>query len=113
MKSRLYSILVVSALSACASGPVSMGRDTYMMADTGAWSWSSGAALKANLYKEADEFCRVKGKEMMPVSSRQNNANMSGTFAHAELQFRCLSQGDPELKRPTMEAAPDIVIQSR
>jgi hypothetical protein len=109
-----YSVclLVGAFLSGCASsGPVPMGRDTFMMSQTGAWSWSSGSALKGNLYAEADQFCRSKGREMMPVSTRQNNANMTGTFAHAEIQFRCLLPGDPELSRPTMEPVPNTVIK--
>jgi hypothetical protein len=90
-----------------------MGRDTYIMSDTGAWSWSSGAKLKAGLYRDATLFCQEQGKEMMPVSSNQNNANMTGTFAQAEIQFRCLASIDPDLRRPTMEQRPDIVIHNK
>ena len=87
--------------SACASSSVvPMGRGIYVVADTGAWSWSSGAVIKAGLYQKADSFCRADGKELMPVGSAQNDGNFS-TFAHAELQFRCLAAGDPELRKPT------------
>lgn len=83
-----------------------------MMSDTGAWSWSSGGNLKAGIYKDAYAFCLKEGKEMMPVSTHQNDADFS-TFAQAEVQFRCLAKGDPELRRPTMQKSPDIVIKNQ
>jgi len=30
--------------------------------------------------------------------------------ANAELQFRCLDAGDPELRRPTLKSEPDVKI---
>ena len=97
---RIGFALLALLLSACASSSVvPIGRDTYMVADTGAWSWSSGAVIKTGLYQKADGYCRSEGKELMPVRSAQNDGSFS-TFAHAELQFRCLAPGDPELRRP-------------
>ena len=83
-------------LAGCASGPVAMGKDTYMMTDTGAWSWSSGAGLKAGLYKDANKFCADKSKVMLPLRSRQQDGSFNN-FGNAELQFKCLPEGDPEL----------------
>jgi len=83
-----------------------------MMSDTGAWSWSSGGNLKAEIYKDAYVFCQKQGKEMMPVSTSQNDGSFSD-FAHAEVQFRCLSKNDPEYRRPTMRKTPDILIETK
>lgn len=100
-------------LTACAaSGPVQVGRDTYMVANTGAWSWSSGAVLKGDLYQQANTFCQSRGLEVQPTNTSSNNGSFSG-FAHAELQFRCLANGDPELGRPLMRTAPNVVIENR
>jgi len=112
MSKKLWYASTLLLLTGCASGIVPIGPDTYMMSDTGAWSWSSGGNLKAGIYKEAYEFCLKEGKVMMPVNTNQTNANFSN-FAHAEVQFRCLDKGDPELRRPTMEKTPDIVIQNK
>lgn len=110
--SKSYAISLVSfLLASCASGVVPIGPDTYMLSDTGAYSWSSGGNLKANIYRDAYVFCQKQGKEMMPASTHQNDANFSN-FAHAEVQFRCLAKGDPELQRPVMKTSPNIVIQS-
>lgn len=112
MRPVVASLLLGFALCGCATDPVPMGRDTYLVADTGAWLWSSGAVLKAGLYQKANRFCGREGKELMPVNTGQNDGDFS-TFAHAELQFRCLASGDPELRRPILQRSPDIVIQSR
>lgn len=111
-KARLFAVAAATiAVTGCTSGPVLMGQDTYMMTGTGAWSWTAGAEVKGTLYQEATKFCRSEGKEFMPLHSRQNDANMAGSWAHAELQFRCLTHGDPELARPNMQPAPDAVVK--
>lgn len=104
------SLVLFTLLVGCASGPAQVGPDTYMMSDTGAWSWSSGSNLKAGLYNKAYSFCAEKGKEMMPANTSQNNADFS-TFAHAEITFRCLDKNDPELRRPLMESVPNIKVK--
>ena len=91
--SRFFSIVagLLSALllTCCAnSGPVPIGPDTYMMANTGAWSWSSGAALQGDLYREASAFCAASGKQIMTKDSRHNDSAMgfNAPFAHAETE---------------------------
>lgn len=108
-------LIIGAALSAigCTSGPILMGQDTYMMTGTGAWSWTSGAEVKGDLFQSAIQFCHNQKKEFMPLNSRQNDANMVGSWAHAELQFRCLQQGDPELGRPNMQPVPNVIIQAK
>ena len=111
-----YAYMVVSlalVASACSNGSVTpIGKDTYMLSGTAAWSWSSGAAIKADLFREADAFCRNQGKQVMPVSTDSNNGSFS-QFAQAEIDFRCLNENDPEFKRPNLEPAPNIRIDNR
>ena len=89
-----------------------MGKDTYMLSGTGAWSWSSGAALKGDLFREADAFCRSQDKQLMPVNTASNDGSFS-RLAQAELQFRCLTEGAPELARPNFEPVPNVRIENR
>ena len=92
--------LVVLVVSGCAhSGVVAMGPDTYMIANS-EWGFTSGSYQKAQALKEASEYCKRLGKEMLPISTTQNDVSFGKTPA-AEVQFRCLSPGDPELKRPS------------
>ena len=102
-------------LSACAttSGTadiVPIGKDTYMVGRPGGFFTISGGEVKAQLYRDANIFCRSQGKNLMPVSSESRNA-AAYTYATAELQFRCLADGDPDLGRPNMKARPDVTIE--
>lgn len=81
-----------------------MGPDTYMIANS-EWGFSSGSYQKAKAMNEASEYCKSIGKELLPISSRQNDVSFGKTPA-AEVQFKCLPPGDPELKRPTLQQAP-------
>lgn len=102
--------LLVLPLAGCGSnGPVPIGPDTYMDSGTAPWSWSSSGDVESGLYREAGTYCANQGKVMQPLSQNGNNADFSH-FAHADIQFRCLAQSDPEVHRPTMNPVPDVVI---
>ena len=105
MRSILLLVLATAILSACAhSGVVAIGPDTYMIANS-EWGFTSGSYQKAKALREASEYCKSIGKEMLPISTSQNDVSWGKTPA-AEVQFRCLSPGDPELKRPTPQPNP-------
>ena len=112
---RCATVVVIAAMftTSCSSGGVTpIGKDTYMMSGTAPWSWSSGASIKADLFREANTFCVQQGRQLMPVSTDGNNASFS-QFAQAEIEFRCLKEGDPELQRPNLEPAPNVRIDNR
>ena len=75
---------------------VPVGKDTYMLTASDKWS---GAELKAELFKMANVYCLNQNKELMPVRS-SSTPNTVQSRASAEVVFRCLLAGDPELKRP-------------
>ena len=105
-------IVATATLAACAhTGAVSIGPDTYMIANS-EWGFTSGGVQKAKVMKEASDYCKSIGKEMLPISTSQNDVAWGKTPA-AEVQFRCLSQGDPELRRPTLQLIPTTVIENR
>jgi hypothetical protein len=91
------------SIAACANSgdPVPMGRESYLLSSTGAWSWSAGGALKADLYREANAFCRSQGREWLPVHAVTTDGSFS-TFARAEVEFRCLAKDDPALQQPRL-----------
>jgi hypothetical protein len=80
-----------------------MGPDTYMIANS-EWGFSSGGYQKAKILQEASDYCHSIGREMLPIGSKQNDLRF-GRTPSAEVQFRCLPAGDPELKRPMPDAA--------
>jgi hypothetical protein len=108
----IFAWFLMPILAACSSSdPVPVGLDTYMVSDTGAWSWDSAGNMKAALFRKANAFCLAQGKELQPISTTANNADFE-TFAHGELDFRCLAPNDPELRRPILQPVPNIRIEN-
>jgi hypothetical protein len=71
----------------------------------------SGGALKAECYQEGNIYCKSLGKEFQPICDNSFDA-VPFRLEAAEIQFRCLSRGDPELSRPTMKPTPNMTIES-
>ena len=96
-------VMVTSAVcvlfGACAhSGVVKVGPDTYMIANS-EWGFTSGGYQKAKAIDEGSTYCANIGREILVLSSTQNDVSFGKTPA-AEVQFRCLLKGDRELTRP-------------
>lgn len=110
MRLLLASTIVLLIAGCSGPGIVPMGRDTYMVAKDGSFTTFGGGAVKAELYQEANAFCENKRKKLMPVKEASRDSGY-GRYANAELQFRCLDENDPELRRPTMESEPNVKIK--
>jgi hypothetical protein len=96
-------ILAAATLSGCAtnSGVVPMGPDTFMVSRQAASGFSGMGSLKADAYREAGEFCLKTGKTVRVISTNESQPPyIFGNFPRAEVNFMCLSSGDPELTRP-------------
>jgi hypothetical protein len=93
MTYRRTTLLLAIALAACQSSePARMGKDRYMLSGTGAWGgWSSGTAIKSELYRQATEFCQRQGKQMVPGPAVSNDIGFDD-IARAEVQFQCLPE---------------------
>ena len=105
----LLASVATLMLVACASTTevVPAGKDTYVVAgDDAAWEGTSGAKIKATLYKKANAHCEKMGKKLLPLDE-------SISSYAAELRFRCLEEDDPEYVRPIMESVPDVRIESK
>jgi hypothetical protein len=55
---------------------------------------SSGAELTTRLTKDADDYCKRRGKSSVMVASRENDATSGtlaapGKLAHSTVEFRC------------------------
>lgn len=90
---------VCALLGACAhSGVVKIGPDTYMIANS-EWGFTSGGYQQAKAADEGSKYCASMGREILVLSSTGNDVSFGKTPA-AEVRFRCLLKGDPELTRP-------------
>lgn len=90
----MRAALACLCLAGCASsGVIQTDPDTYMISKTGAGGiFSSGAAVKADLYTEANAFCAGKGMVVETVNATAKNAIPFARMNSAELQFRCVAR---------------------
>lgn len=87
---KTFALFFVSAAVAgcAASGVVSTGPDSYMIAKS-EWGFTSGAVHKARLMNEASEYCQGLGKQVLVTDSKANDVAFGKTPA-AEVYFRCI-----------------------
>ena len=90
MRIKLCIITAALVVAGCASktGIVPIGDGLYMASNMDSMAWSSGG-IKAELFKEAHEFCAKQGKALKPINSKGEDATLAGRYASAEIQFRC------------------------
>lgn len=93
MKRSCFAAIAALVATGCAStGVVPAGGDTYLLAKTGAGGmFSSGAAVAADLYAEANAFCGNKGQAVETIESEAENAIPFVRMNRASLKFRCTS----------------------
>lgn len=73
------------------NGAVNIGPDMYMIGGQGRFTDFSASAVKARYFEEAQRFCAQSGRLMQPLNSTGQDSGM-GTYASAEVQFRCTSK---------------------
>lgn len=95
-------------LTACVSmtSVTPAGKDTYLLAGDDAWEATSGFSIKTKLYQKANLYCESIGKNFLPLSD-------SSLGSSAQLRFRCLNEGDPDLIRPDLQPVPDVRIEHK
>lgn len=90
-------IVVLFVLSGCATtgtnGVVKIGPDLYMLGGLGNFTDFSSSGVKARFFQEGSAFCEKQGRVMQPVNSTGQDSGF-GTYASAEVQFRCLAKDD-------------------
>ena len=83
---------VVAAIAVVLAGCVSTGvievEDNLYMLSKQDWLAYTGGQVKVEMFKEAREFCRAKGKKMKVVDQTAQDYAI-GSSAGAEIQFSC------------------------
>lgn len=98
----MAAITVACLAGGCATtgtdGVVPIGPDLYMVGGLGRFTDFSSSAVKARLFQEASKHCVDMGRVMLPANSVGKDSGL-GTYASAEVQFRCLLPSDPRLSK--------------
>jgi hypothetical protein len=86
-----YPAILMLALTGCSStGVVPMDRDTYMLSERSAQvGFGPADGAKADIYREANEFCAKQNKKVETVSLQMTDSGFARP-ASASLQFRCV-----------------------
>ena len=110
---RLALVLLVGiAAMGCASPTVEpYGPDTYVVH---VGSSQSGAKAHQVAIRTANQYCVERGLHMLPYSESSGSSHniWIGPMSDVRFVFRCLSEGDPELRRTDMRSVPDTVIEN-
>lgn len=95
---RLLLVLLSVVITGCGAGQViQAGSNTYTVTSSGAGFSTDG--VKADVYRAANEFCAQKNLMMVETAIKTQNGALGRNPPSADLQFRCLAQGDPEIER--------------
>ena len=94
---RYFPIATCLTLVGCASsGVIPTGADSYMLTKTSAGgAFVSGAAVKGDLYVEANKFCADKGLVVDTLEASSKNAIPFARMPSAELHFKCVPRPAP------------------
>ena len=111
MKLKIALTLAVLAMIGCSStGVIPMDRDSYMIGKKDGMP-GLGVSLtnKAEVYKEANDFCKAKGQEVQTLEVTTRPAN-PGQLGSTELRFKCVQPGGTS---QPFQKVPDTVIEIR
>lgn len=96
------------AMTGCGAGQlVQTSADTYSITSSGAGFSTDG--VKADVYRVANAHCQKQNREMVEVSLKTQDGALGRNPPSADLTFKCLAQGDPEIKRRA-SGQPIVVI---
>jgi hypothetical protein len=87
-----------------------VGPDTYTISENAIWSYGGAVTAQAKATKAANEYCTNQGRQFLTINYQTTPRGGSDTFS---LTFRCLSSNDPEFRRPSLQPAPNVVIENR
>lgn len=110
---RLALAIAALALASCADSdkPVALGPDTFSVSALAASSRGGVAGARTIAVREAGQHCQARGQQILVTNIETGTT--SGGLGTATVTFRCLSDGDPELRRPSYQPAPNVIVETR
>ena len=97
---------IILLLSACSnSGPLQIGKDTYM--ESVRVSFSGPAGAKSEALQTAAGFCAKQGKQIMLNHMTSGGCMLHGGCGEAEITFYCLNENDPRFQSTQTRTDPN------
>jgi hypothetical protein len=96
----VFPCILAVFVTACSTGNViQVGPDTFSVTSTGAGFSTDG--VRKNVYSSANSYCAQKALVMVESSIKVQAGRYGSHPPNADLVFRCLKDGDPEIARRT------------
>jgi hypothetical protein len=115
MKQLITIGMVAVSVGACAmtQNIAELGPDTYTVGAAASPARGGASTARSMALQEAANFCRSQGKQILVKNLEDRTTNLYGAGS-ADVAFRCLNPGDPELAtRPNFQRTPDMVVETR
>lgn len=108
---RVLSLALAATLAGCAStGVIPVDQDSYMIGKKdGTPGLGVSLSNKAEVYREANEFCRLRGLEVKTLQVTTTPARPA-QLGSTELHFKCVEPGG---SATATSREPDQVIEIR
>ena len=92
---KIFAVILCLGLFGCAStGVVPMGKDTYMISKKSAQvGFGQPVGARADVYREANEFCVKQNKKLETVSCDMQNSGFARPGS-VTLIFKCVNDND-------------------
>jgi hypothetical protein len=89
----IVSICTVIYGCAANSGVVPMGQGNFMVSRQAATGFSGSGNLKADAFREANQYCADQMKDLKAISAHEAEPPfLLGNFPKAEVQFTCVER---------------------
>jgi hypothetical protein len=111
---RLVVLSFFLGVVACSqtTGVLPAGPDTYTVAEHRAPILGGASEAQRVALTEANDYCEQQGRKFFPLHMAEQPTVQAGGPGYS-VTFRCLDPADKELKRPTFQTDPNIVIEQR
>jgi hypothetical protein len=110
LKFLLLVAMTLSSVGCSSTGVIPMDQDAFMIGKKdGTPGLGESLSTKADVYREANDFCQSKGLEVMTLRVTMQAARFA-RLGSTELHFKCVPSGG--VARPLMKDA-DAVIEIR
>jgi hypothetical protein len=109
MRIGVFAVGVSLAVAGCAanSGVAPTGQDSFMVSRQAATGFSGSGTLKAEALSEAGQYCAARSQVLLVTNSKEvGPPYVMGNFPKAEVEFMCLTPGDPRLAPPPIQNRP-------
>ena len=109
MKKLSITIISVLLVACSNSGPLPIGKDTYIGSSRVSFSGRNGA--KSEALKSASMHCAQEGKKLLLDNITSNECALRGGCGEAEITYMCLNENDSRFISPKIRKEADTVIQ--